>query len=97
MYTEQEIDEYNEYMDWVREQIIEDEDRHDPRFSYKLIDIDQVALEKTDHGTCYRHEWSITYSDGEVVVGTTRTPSFDDWASIKKAKKSAERLDELLP
>jgi len=96
MYTEAELDEYNEYMQWVREQIAEEEDRNDARFSYKLIDIDQVSLEKTELGRVWRHEWSITYSDGEVVVGETRTQSFDDWAAIKKARLRNERIDELL-
>ena len=96
MYTEEELDEYSDYMDWVREQIAEEEGRQDPRFSHKLIDIEEIQLEKSEQGIWWRHHWSITYSDGHIVVGELRTQSFDHWAYAKKAKARDEKIDILL-
>lgn len=96
MYTEEELDEYSDYMDWVREQIAEEEGRQDPRFSHKLIDIEEIQLEKSEQGTWWHHHWSILYSDGQVVVGQLRTPPFVEWASMKKAKARDEKIDILL-
>lgn len=95
MFSGNEIDEYGLYMDWVREQIADEDDRRDPRFSYELIDIDEVMLERDDLGRYYRHHWSMTYSDGEVVVGELKTATFEDWMAVKVAEQRADRLDEL--
>ena len=95
MYSEDELDIYGEYMDWVREQIADEDDRKDPRFNCKLIDIDEIEFEKDSLGRYYRHHWSMTYSDGEVAVGELKTASFDDWMAIKIAKQRADRLEEL--
>jgi len=95
VYTEREIDEYSEYMDWVREQIADDEDRKDPRFSEKLIDIDEISMEGGPTGRFWRHHWSMTYSDGDVVVGELKTAAFDDWLAVKIAKHRSARLEEL--
>lgn len=95
MYTERDIDEYAEYSDWLREQIAEEDDRKDPRFSEKLIDIDEISMEGGPTGRFWRVYWSMTYSDGDVVVGELKTASFDDWLAIKIAKQRSERLEEL--
>ena len=96
MYTDRELDEYNQYMDWVRENITEEEDRKDPRFSTLLIDIDEIQLVRSADGTKWRHHWSITYSDGHMVVGQILMPTFDDWLSVKRAEHRDAQIDLLL-
>jgi len=96
MYTDRELEEYGEYMDWVRERIAGEDGSGDPRFKSKLIDIDEISMEKGPDGILWRHHWSGTYSDGNIAVGEIRTLSFPDWIAEKKKEARNSRIDELL-
>lgn len=92
MYTEKEIDEYSEYMDWVREQIVKTEE---DIAGYKSnIDIEEITMEKGPNGKHWKIEWLLNHPEG-LVVGFLNTQPFDDWLSIKIMEQRNDRLKEI--
>jgi hypothetical protein len=93
MYTENEIEEYGKYMDWVREQIVKNEE--DDIVVYKNnIDIEEITMQKGPNGKYWKIEWLLNHPEG-LVVGMLNTQTFDDWLAIKVMEKRNDRLKEI--
>ena len=93
MYTEDDIEQYADYSDWVREQIVKNEE--EDIVAYKsLIDIEEIFVEKGANGKYWRIEWLLNHPEG-LIVGMLNTQTFDDWLAIKVMEQRNDRLKEL--
>ena len=84
MYTEDELENYNTYMDWVR-QIVEDTD-------IKENDITLGHIRKLEGG-----EWLFEYKlKKKRRYKTIRLKAFDEWMAFVKQEERDAKIDMIL-
>lgn len=86
MYTEDELENYNNYMDWVRQMIVEDTD-------IKESDITLGHIKKLEGS----EEWLFEYKlKRKRKTKTIILINFDAWTREQKGEERNRRIDELL-
>lgn len=102
-YTDREMDGFNEYMDYIRDQIAK---QSKEKFDRDIDDIDIKHIKREDDG-----RWTINYtatyphpvlnvvkkivSKREKVSGMSKQPSFQTWLAIKIADDRDQKLRDL--
>ena len=85
MYTEDELENYNTYMDWVRQMIVEDTD-------IKESDITLGHIRKLEGG-----EWLFEYKlKKKRRYKTIRLKAFDEWMAFVKQEERDAKIDMIL-